>query len=69
MKLIFCGKNEAQISGFAVVKKALKKKNFFSKKNSSSLFLQNGVRKLFKNKWVSRYLKVTPATKLIFVTK
>ena len=26
MKLIFCGKNEAQISGFAVVKKALKKK-------------------------------------------
>ena len=23
MKLIFCGKNEAQISGFAVVKKAL----------------------------------------------
>ena len=32
MKLIFCGKNEAQISGFAVVKKALKKKIFFEKK-------------------------------------
>ena len=40
MKLIFCGKNEAQISGFAVVKKALKKKIFFRKKILPAYFFK-----------------------------
>ena len=39
----FAEKNDAQISGFAVVKKApsLWKKSFFRKKYSSSLFVQS----------------------------
>ena len=55
-------KNEVQISGFAVAKEAQSPcKKIFSKKNSFTLFvqiydLQNGVRNIFKNKWVSRYL-------------
>ena len=53
-------KNEAKISGFAVVKKAPRPwKKVFSKKNPAYLNksdLQNGARKFFKNKWVSKYL-------------
>ena len=55
-------KNEAQISGFAVVKKSSKslKKIFLEKKNCPPYLrrydLQNGVHKFLLNKWVSRYL-------------
>ena len=62
MKLIFCEKNEAKISGFAVTEKAPSpwKKNFFEKNIRLSYFcrndLQNSVRNFFKNKWVLRYL-------------
>ena len=54
-------KNDAQISGVAVVKKAPTpwRKNI-SKKNPSRLFVQirpaNCCVELFQNKWVSRYL-------------
>ena len=61
IKLIFCGKNEAQISGFAVVRKAPSpwKKNFSKKLLPAYLYrydFQNGMWKFFLNKWVSRYL-------------
>ena len=51
-------KNDTQISGFAVMKKSSKslKKNIFRIKNPSSLFLQNDLQKMFRNKWVSKYL-------------
>ena len=56
-------KNEVQISGFAVTRKAPRPwKKFFSKKNSSSLFVQIWSSKrcaeIFLNKWVSRYLSL-----------
>ena len=55
----FVGKNDAQSSGFAVVKKAPRKKNFLIR-NSSSLFVQIRSTKpcadFFKNECVSRYL-------------
>ena len=54
-------KNEAQISGSAVVKKAPSpSKKFFRKKILPAYLwryeLQNDVRKFFLNKWVPRYL-------------
>ena len=55
-------KNDAQISGFLVVKKAPSPwKKCFSKKKSVQLIcadtiFKNGMRKFFWNKWVSRYL-------------
>ena len=57
-------KNKAQISGFAVTKKAPSPlKEVFSKKKILLAYLcrndlQNGVQKLFLNKWVSRYLSL-----------
>ena len=55
-------KNDAQNSGFAVVKKARSpwKKSLFDKNILPAYLyrwdLQNGVRKFFKNKWVSSFL-------------
>ena len=54
-------KNEAQISSFAVMKKAPSlSKKLFCKTNPSSLFVQITPTKrcvdFLKNKWVSRYL-------------
>ena len=55
-------KNETQISGFAVAKKAPSPwKVFFKKKKILPAYLcrydlQNSVGKFLKNKWVSRYL-------------
>ena len=52
-------KNKAQISGFAVAKKA-PSPIFFDKKILPACLcrydLQNGVRKFLLNKWFSRYL-------------
>ena len=57
------GKNEAQISGFTVVKKASSSsKNSFSKKKKfippyfCRYDLPNGVQKFLQNKWVLKYL-------------
>ena len=54
-------KNEAQISGFAVVKKAPENSFFFKKIKIFPAYLyrydlQNSERKFLKNKWVLRYL-------------
>ena len=58
----FWKKNEDQINTFKVTKKASSPlKKMFSKKKFIPAYLcqydlQNGVRKFFKNKWISRYL-------------
>ena len=63
IKLFFCGKDDTQISRVTVVKKAPSpwKKNFSKKKKNLPAYLcgydlQNGVRKYFLNKCLSRYL-------------
>ena len=56
--IFFVEKNEAQTSGFVVAKKVFEK-NFFGKKMPPADLcrcdLQNSVRQLFLNKWLSRY--------------
>ena len=60
IKLIFYGKNDTQVCGFAMVEKVPSPwKRKFKKILPAYLYrqdLQKGARKFFKNKWVSRYL-------------
>ena len=78
IKLIFCGKNETQVSGSANAKKGPRPwKKFFKKKFLpaclSKYYLQIGVQNFFWNKWVSWYLnfdglmfqKIVPHNKII----
>ena len=60
MNFFLVERNEAQIKGVAVVKKAPSPWKIFFEKNPSNLFVQIRPTKrcveVFKNKWVSRYL-------------
>ena len=55
MKLIFCEKSDAQISGFAAVKKAFLKKKFLKLTCTDKIY-KTVCGNVFENKWVSRYL-------------